>query len=91
MISEETVGGNADDGDGGGCSAPDALMRAGRYADAARAWGERLQSMPADAPERGDLENRQALYGSLADVPPQAIAFARGERKIALTRNTLGT
>ena len=70
---------------------PDALMRAGRYADAARAWGEQLQSMPADAPEHGDLENRQALYGSIGDVPPQAIAFARGDRTIALTRNTLGT
>jgi len=72
-------------------SAGDALMRAGRYADAVRAWDAALRQMKADDPGREDLENRRALYGSLADVPPQTITFERGDRTLQLARNALGT
>jgi predicted aspartyl protease len=66
-------------------------MRAGRYADAVSARDAALQQMKPDDPGREDLENRRALYASLADVPPQTITFERGDRTLQLARNALGT
>jgi len=70
--------------------AADERMRGGRYAEAVRAWADVLARMSAGDPKREDLENRRALYGAVADVPPPAVSFD-GDAGVTLRRNELGS
>ena len=67
------------------------LVRAGEYARAAQAWSERLTTMAAADRDRAVVENRVALYRSLADVPPMRATFDGSDKTVQLTRNPLGS
>lgn len=67
-----------------------ALLRLGRYGDSARALSDSLRLMPKDDVERDGTRNSQALYASLADVPPQTIEFGP-EVPTQANSNPLGT
>jgi len=53
-----------------------ALVRLGRYGDAALALSEVLHLTPLNDLDRTDTENSRALYQSLADIAPQTVEFA---------------
>ena len=52
-----------------------ALIRLGRYGDAALALSEVLHLTPLNDIDRADTENSRALYQSLADIAPQSVEF----------------
>ncbi len=52
-----------------------ALVRLGRYGDAALALSEVLRLAPPNDIDRADTENSRALYESLADIAPQTAEF----------------
>ena len=68
-----------------------ALVRLGRYGEAARAWGEALGLGGGRNEDRGDTENARALYASLGDVAPQRIEFGAGEVPTEARHNLLGS
>jgi predicted aspartyl protease len=67
-----------------------ALVRLGRYGEAARAWAEALRVTPAEDDSRADTENTRALYESLRDVAPQTIRFDP-EVPVQAKHNLLGS
>jgi hypothetical protein len=67
-----------------------ALLRVGRYGDSAGAMAEALRITPRDDPDRAGDENDRKLYQSLADVPPQTIAFGEDVATRA-SHNPLGS
>jgi Aspartyl protease len=50
-----------------------AFLRLGRYGEAARALSAALRLTPKEDVDRAGTQNSQALYQSLADVPPQTV------------------
>jgi len=52
-----------------------ALVRLGRYGDAALALSEALRLTPLNDIDRADTENSRTLYESLADIAPQTVEF----------------
>jgi predicted aspartyl protease len=67
-----------------------ALVRIGRYGEAASAWAEALRLTPRDEAGRDGNENTHALYESLRDVAPQAIEFGE-EVPVEATHNLAGS
>jgi hypothetical protein len=65
-----------------------ALVREGRYGEAARNVIEALRLTPPS--ERTDNANKQSLYAALADTPPQGVAFG-GDVPVRATFNELGS
>jgi hypothetical protein len=65
-----------------------ALVREGRYGEAARNVTEALRLTPAR--ERTDNANKQNLYAALADIPPQSVAFGE-DVPVRATFNELGS
>jgi hypothetical protein len=54
---------------------PSALVRLGRYGEAARALREVLRLTPLNDIDRTDTENSRAFYESLAVIAPQTVEF----------------
>ncbi len=52
-----------------------ALLRLGRYGDAALALSEILRLIPLNDIDRADIKNSRALYESLADIAPETVEF----------------
>jgi predicted aspartyl protease len=52
-----------------------ALVRLGRYGDAARALSEVLRLAPPNDVDRGDTDNSRALYESMAHISAQTVEF----------------
>jgi predicted aspartyl protease len=67
-----------------------ALVRLGRYGDAALALSEVLRLTPPNDIDRTDTENSRAFYESLADVAPQTAEFGE-ETAVQAEFNPLGT
>jgi predicted aspartyl protease len=67
-----------------------ALVRLGRYGDAALALSEVLRLTPPNDIDRTDTENSRAFYESLADVAPQTVEFGE-ETAVQAEFNPLGT
>lgn len=67
-----------------------ALVRMGRYGDAAAAMAEALRLTPADDPDRADSEHNRELYQSLADVAPETVEFGADVATQA-SRNPIGS
>jgi predicted aspartyl protease len=67
-----------------------ALVRIGRYGEAAQAWDESLRLTPREDDDRVGNENTRALYETLRDVAPQTIEFGEGA-PINATHNRLGS
>jgi predicted aspartyl protease len=67
-----------------------ALVRLGRYGDAALALSEVLRLTPPNDIDRTDTENSRAFYESLADVAPQTVEFGE-ETAVQAEFNPLGS
>jgi hypothetical protein len=67
-----------------------ALVRIGRYREAARAWTEALDLTPDSDDDRAENENTRALYEALGDVAPQTVAFG-DDAPMQAARNRLGS
>jgi hypothetical protein len=65
-----------------------ALVREGRYGEAARSVSEALRLTPPD--QRADNANKLDLYTALADVPPQTVALGE-DVPVPATLNELGS
>jgi predicted aspartyl protease len=67
-----------------------ALVRLGRYGDAALALSEVLRLTPPNDIDRTDTENSRAFYESLADIAPQTVEFGE-ETAVQAEFNPLGS
>ena len=67
-----------------------ALVRMGRYGDAADALAQALRRTPRKDPDRTDDENTRALYEALKDVAPQTLQFGQ-EAPVEAKHNVLGS
>jgi predicted aspartyl protease len=67
-----------------------ALVRLGRYGDAALALSEVLRLTPPNDIDRTDTENSRAFYETLADIAPQTVEFGE-ETAVQAEFNPLGS
>lgn len=67
-----------------------ALVRTGRYGEAADAWAAALRLTPNSDKDRSDNTNTQRLYDSLRNVPAQGVEFQKNSA-IQAQHNRLGS
>jgi hypothetical protein len=67
----------------------DALIRRGRYGEAAAEFDQLLRLMSPSDPERGELTNSRAIFAALKDVNPQTIEFT-SEKTLTAKSGKLG-